>query len=125
MVGMGGNGSDSCEERVADCRVRMATDLFTHTWDPVVIAALAAGPKRRRALRIGIGGISDKALTEALNRLLGNGLIERRFFAEAPPRVDYALTGLGRSFAEGPLRALAGWATEHGDELFEAQERSA
>ena len=57
--------------------------------------------------------------------MLGNGLIERRFFAEAPPRVDYALTGLGRSFAAGPLQALAVWVTEHGDELVEAQERSA
>ncbi|GAA0939680.1 winged helix-turn-helix transcriptional regulator [Virgisporangium aurantiacum] len=118
-------GSESCEELVADCRVRLASDLFAHTWDPVVIAALNDGPRRRRTLRVGIGGISDKALTEALNRLLGNGLIERRSFAEAPPRVDYALTALGRSFAAGPLRALAVWVTEHGDELFEAQERSA
>jgi DNA-binding HxlR family transcriptional regulator len=107
---------------VADCRLRMATDLLAHTWDSVVLAALEAGPKRRRALRLSIGGISDKALTEALNRLLGNGLIERRCFAEAPPRVDYALTALGRSFADGPMRALAAWITEYGDELFEAQE---
>ena len=100
----------------------MATDLFAHTWDPVVLAALDAGPKRRRALRMSIGGISDKALTEALNRLLGNGLIERRHFAEAPPRVDYLLTPLGQTFADGPMRALATWVTEHGDELFSAQE---
>lgn len=112
---------DGCMELIADCRVRMATDLFLHTWDPVVVAALHEGPKRRRALRLGIGGISDKALTEALNRLLGNGLIEKRCFAEAPPRVDYALTELGLSFADGPLRALAVWVTHHGDALFEAQ----
>nr|WP_063725763.1 winged helix-turn-helix transcriptional regulator [Cryptosporangium arvum] len=61
-------------------------------------------------------------LTEALNRLLGTGLIERRYRAEASPRVDYALTSLGRSFADGPMRALATWVTDHGDELFEAQE---
>jgi DNA-binding HxlR family transcriptional regulator len=83
------------------------------------------GTDRRRALRAGIGGISDKALTETLNRLLGNGLIERRSFAEAPPRVDYSLTDLGRSFADGPMRALGAWVVEYGDELFEAQERSA
>ena len=119
MVAM---GSDRCEELVADCRLRMATDLLAHTWDSVVLAALDAGPKRRRALRLSIGGISDKALTEALNRLLGNGLIQRRSFAEAPPRVDYALTALGHSFADGPMRALGAWVTEYGDELFEAQE---
>jgi DNA-binding HxlR family transcriptional regulator len=112
-----------CEDFVADCRLRMGTDLFTHVWDPVVLAALAAGPQRRRALRASIGGISDKALTEALHRLISNGLTERRSYAEAPPRVDYALTPLGRTFAEGPMRALADWVIRHGDELFEAQER--
>jgi DNA-binding HxlR family transcriptional regulator len=114
---------DHCEELVADCRMRMATDLFAHTWDSVLLAALIEGPRRRRSLRARIGGISDKALTEALHRLAGNGLIERRVFPEAPPRVDYALTDLGRSFADGPMRALGAWVTEYGDELFEAQER--
>jgi DNA-binding HxlR family transcriptional regulator len=119
MAGMAED--DGCMDLVADCRLRMATDLFAHTWDPVVLATLSEGPKRRRALRTGIGGISDKALTEALHRLQGNGLIERRSFAEAPPRVDYALTGLGRSFADGPMRALGEWVTEYGDALLEAQ----
>jgi DNA-binding HxlR family transcriptional regulator len=101
----------------------MGTDLFTHVWDPVVLAALASGPRRRRALRASIGGISDKALTEALHRLIINGLIARRAFAEAPPRVDYALTPLGQTFYDGPMRALAEWITRYGDELFEVQER--
>jgi DNA-binding HxlR family transcriptional regulator len=109
---------------VADCRLRMGTDLFTHVWDPVVLAALASGPRRRRVLRASIGSISDKALTEALHRLNINGLIVRRSFAEAPPRVDYALTPLGQTFVDGPMRALAEWITRYGDELFEAQERT-
>ncbi|GAB3836733.1 hypothetical protein GCM10029963_77710 [Micromonospora andamanensis] len=69
---------------MADCRLRMATDLFTHVWDPVVLAALAAGPRRRRALRAMIGGISDKALTEALHRLDSSGLTERLWYAQSP-----------------------------------------
>ncbi|OIJ68139.1 winged helix-turn-helix transcriptional regulator [Streptomyces mangrovisoli] len=113
-----------CYELVADCRLRAATDLFAHTWDPVVLAALSPGPRRRRELRATIGGVSDKVLTDALRRLLGDGLVERRAHAEAPPRVDYALTALGRSLVEGPLTALGRWVLEHGDELLEAQERS-
>jgi DNA-binding HxlR family transcriptional regulator len=102
----------------------MGTDLFTHVWDPVVLAALGSGPRRRRTLRASIGGISDKALTDALRRLVVNGLITRRSFAEAPPRVDYTLTPLGRTFVDGPMRALAEWITRYGDDLFEAQERT-
>jgi len=115
--------ADDCVGLVADCRMRAATDLFTHVWDPVVLAALNAGPQRRRALRAGIGGISDKVLTEALRRLTANGLVERRSFAEAPPRVDYALTPLGRTFADGPMRALGEWITRYGDDLLRVQEQ--
>jgi DNA-binding HxlR family transcriptional regulator len=121
---MSGDTDGGCLEFVADCRLRMGTDLFTHVWDPVILAALVAGPQRRRTLRANIGGISDKALTEAVHRLITNGLIERRSYAEAPPRVDYTLTPLGRTFADGPMRALAGWIIQYGDELFEAQERT-
>ncbi|MEU6107534.1 helix-turn-helix domain-containing protein [Streptomyces albidoflavus] len=114
-----------CHEWVADCRLRAATDLFTHTWDPVVLAALRAGPRRRRELRTAIGGISDKVLTDTLRRLLSRGLVDRHAHAEAPPRVEYGLTSLGRSLVEGPMTALGRWAVEHGDELLEAQENAA
>jgi DNA-binding HxlR family transcriptional regulator len=112
-------------ELVADCRLRAATDLFAHSWDPVLIAALRPGPRRRRDLRTAIGGISDKVLTEALHRLLGHGLITRRGYPEAPPRAEYALTPLGQSLADGPMRALGRWITDHGDDLLDAQERAA
>ncbi|MEW2394493.1 helix-turn-helix domain-containing protein [Streptomyces sp. NPDC046862] len=99
--------------------MRAATDLFTHTWDPVVLAALRAGPRRRRELRAAIGGISDKVLTDSLRRLLANGLVERHAHAEA-----YALTSLGQSLVEGPMTALGRWVKEHGDALLEARESS-
>lgn len=116
MSGHGTYGVDL----VADCRLRAAIDLFAHTWDPVVLATLHQGPRRRRELRVAIGGLSDKVLSESLRRLLGWGLVERRRFAEAPPRVEYGLTPLGRTFVDGPMAALARWTIEHGDELGEA-----
>ncbi|MFD5625833.1 winged helix-turn-helix transcriptional regulator [Streptomyces sp. NPDC127072] len=113
-----------CYELVADCRLRAATDLFTHTWDPVVLAALRNGPRRRHALRTAIGVISDKVLTDTLHRLHANGLIDRHALAQAPPRVEYGLTSLGQSLVDGPMTELGRWAVEHGDELLDAQERS-
>jgi DNA-binding HxlR family transcriptional regulator len=114
-----------CYELVADCRLRAATDLLAHTWDPVVLAALRPGPRRRRELRAAIGGISDKVLTGTLNRLLASGLISRHAHAEAPPRVEYNLTNLGQSLVDGPMKALGRWTIEHGDELLDAQESAA
>lgn len=125
---MDGDMSDHaahCYDLVADCRLRAAVDLFAHTWDPVVLAALRAGPRRRRELRASIGGISDKVMTDTLHRLLTNGLVSRRAHPEAPPRVEYGLTGLGQSLVDGPMQALGHWITEHGDELLDAQESAA
>lgn len=102
---------------VADCRLRAATDVLVHTWDPVVMAALREGPRRRVDLRRAIGGISDKALSDTLRRLTRMQLTTRTTFAAAPPHVDYGLTELGRSFVEGPLLALGRWAADHAENM--------
>jgi DNA-binding HxlR family transcriptional regulator len=117
--------TDHCQELVADCRLRAATDLFAHTWDPVVLAALSAGARRRRELRAAIGGMTDKVLTDALRRLLAHGLVIRHAYAEAPPRVQYELSELGQSLVDGPMKALGAWTVQHGDELLDAQEHAA
>ncbi|MGV9819169.1 winged helix-turn-helix transcriptional regulator [Nocardia xishanensis] len=118
---MSGN-QDHRAELVADCQVRAVTDLFAHMWDPVVLVALHSGHRRRGDLRADIGGVSDKALTEALHRLLGHGLIERHRFAQAPPRVEYGLTRLGASLVDGPLKAMGEWILDHGGDLLAAQD---
>ncbi|MEY9911180.1 DNA-binding HxlR family transcriptional regulator [Catenulispora sp. MAP12-49] len=112
-------------ELVVDCQLRAGTELFAHTWDPVVLVALRPGSRRRRELRTVIGGLSDKVLTEALHRLLANGLIDGHAHPEAPPRVEYGLTALGRSLVDDPMEALGRWTVEHGAELLEAQENAA
>lgn len=110
---------------LVDCQLRAATELLTHIWDPLVLAALHTGPRRRSDLLAETGGMSDKVLTDSLRRLLANGLVERHSYPAAPPRVEYRLSPLGASLLDGPLRELGRWITEHGAELLAAQERSA
>ncbi|MET9514126.1 helix-turn-helix domain-containing protein [Streptomyces sp. NPDC002994] len=105
---------------LADCRARLGFDLLSNTWNAVVIYALGEGPRRPGELRAEIGGISAKVLNQTLRRLEGYALVERRAYAEAPPRVEYALTELGASLLE-PIRALGRWSAEHGDEFAAAQ----
>jgi DNA-binding HxlR family transcriptional regulator len=59
-----------------------------------------------------------------LRRLQFNGLVERHAYAEAPPRVEYRLTALGRTLL-GPIEAFGAWAFEHGDDVMAAQDREA
>ncbi|MFE2016545.1 winged helix-turn-helix transcriptional regulator [Streptomyces sp. NPDC059499] len=105
---------------LADCRARLGFDLLANTWNPVILYALAEGPRRPRELRAEIGGISAKVLTETLRRLEGYGLVERCAYAEAPPRVEYALTALGRTLLE-PIEALGRWSARYGDAFVAAQ----
>ena len=90
---------------LADCQARLAFDLISNTWTAVVVWSLRHGPRRPGDLRTEIGGISPKVLTETLRRLESNGLVARRSYAEAPPRVEYELTDLGRTLL-GPIGAL-------------------
>ena len=106
----------------ADCRARLAFEVVANRWDSVVVYVLGEqGPMRPRTMLSRIGGISPKALNDALRRLEYNGLVERRRFAEAPPRVDYALTEAGTALL-GPIRALGAWAVAHADAVLAAQE---
>lgn len=97
---------------IADCRLRDAAQVFGHKWDPLVLAVLAEGPLRREVLHRSLGTISDKSLTETLNRLTAQELVIRTRRLSAPPRVDYALSDRGQSFVDGPLEALAEWTIE-------------
>ncbi|MEE1752742.1 winged helix-turn-helix transcriptional regulator [Streptomyces sp. SP18CS02] len=108
---------------LADCRARLAFDLLSNTWNAVVLWSLRDGPRRPGELREHIGGISPKVLTETLRRLEFNGLVERHAYAEAPPRVEYGLTALGRTLL-APIDAFGAWAFEHGDEVMAAQDRN-
>ncbi|WP_233507974.1 winged helix-turn-helix transcriptional regulator [Spongiactinospora gelatinilytica] len=59
-------------------------------------------------------------LNETLRRLEYHGLVARTVYAESPPRVEYALTGLGRSLL-GPIESFGLWAEQHGDAVLAAQ----
>jgi DNA-binding HxlR family transcriptional regulator len=111
---------ETCQTFVSDCHVRAAADLISHTWDPVVLSALRLGPTRRNELLRRIAGVSDKVLTQVLQRLQSRGLVTKVHGARqasAHPGVVYRLSPLGESFANGPLALLARWAADNQAEL--------
>ncbi|NIH80448.1 winged helix-turn-helix transcriptional regulator [Amycolatopsis viridis] len=110
----------SCQTFVSDCHVRTAIELIRHAWDSVILSALRMGPTRRNELLIRVAGVSDKVLTQALQRLEACGLVTKARNTERPaPQTGaiYQLTPLGESFANGPLAQLAQWAADNQAEL--------
>lgn len=98
---------------LSDCPARLAVEIISGKWAVVTLFALSDGPLRHGDLVELIGGISRKVLTQTLRGLQSHGLVERRVYAEAPPRVEYGLTELGDTLRE-PIAALTAWARSHG-----------
>lgn len=90
------------------CPVSRAVEVLDGKWTILVVRDLLAGTKRFGELRSSLTGISPKTLTDRLRGLEEDGLVERRIYAEVPPRVEYSLTPAGRTL-EPVLVALADW----------------
>src|SRR6266404_5574701 len=95
---------------------RRLLDVIGDKWKPIVVIILGKGMRRYGELRRCLPDVSKKMLTQTLRTLEGDGLLKRTVYAEVPPRVEYELTPLGRSFLE-PVMSLCRWASRHTQDL--------
>ncbi len=79
------------------CPVELTLTLMGNRWQILILRDLLDGTKRFGELKKSLNGISQKVLTQNLRTMEENGLINRKVYAEVPPRVEYSLTELGRS----------------------------
>lgn len=69
-------------------------------WSLTIIELIRQGVSRPGKMEHAIEGLSTKVLNERLRKLQHFGVIEKRAFAEMPPRVEYHLTDFGGRFVE-------------------------
>ena len=86
--------------------------LIGSKWKVLILRDLISGTKRFGELKKSIGNVSQKVLTEQLRDMEKNGLLNRKVYAEVPPRVEYSLTELGKSLAP-VLDAMRSWGEEY------------
>src|SRR5215211_1185304 len=77
------------------CPVARTAQLIGNKWTPLIVRDLATGQRRFSELERSLTGISPKTLSERLKRLEEAEVVERKCFAEVPPRVEYSLTEKG------------------------------
>jgi DNA-binding HxlR family transcriptional regulator len=85
-------------------------------WSLLILGMLDDAPLRFTVLRNSVPGISHRMLTLTLRNLERDGLVSRTVFAAVPPKVEYAVTDLGRTILPA-VKALAMWALDHSDEI--------
>lgn len=78
-----------------ECAVACTADIIGSKWTAVLVHDLSEGARRFSELERSCAGISPRTLSERLRALENDGIIERRSYAESPPRVDYELTPKG------------------------------
>jgi len=98
------------------CPSRVVLDRIADKWTAIIIQILARGALRYTALQREIGDISQKVLTQTLRSLERDGLVRRKVYPVASPKVEYFLTPLGRTLIE-PLQTLCRWTEKHLTEM--------
>ena len=85
------------KDELPDCPVATTVQLIGTKWKLLILRNLLARPWRFNELRKSLDGISQKVLTDSLRSMEEDGIITRTVYPEVPPRVEYALSGLGES----------------------------
>ncbi len=80
-----------------ECPVATTVQLIGGKWKLLLLRNLLERPWRFNELKKSLDGISQKVLTDSLRSMEADGLISRTVYPEVPPRVEYALTDLGKS----------------------------
>lgn len=87
----------STAEKLPACPVETTLTLISDKWKVLILRDLLPGTKRFGELRKSIGHVSQKVLTAQLRQMEQSGLVNRKVYAEVPPKVEYSLTDVGYS----------------------------
>lgn len=95
------------------CPVERAAKIVGNRWTALIMRDLLINPARRyQELQNSLTGIPPNTLSARLRMLEENGIVERRFYEQHPPRAEYKLTEKGRAL--GPvIGAMRDWGRKH------------
>ena len=99
-------------KKILDCPVATTINLIGNKWKLLIIRDLLGGTKRFGELRKNLTGISQRVLTENLRDLENDGLLNRKVYAEVPPRVEYSLDKTGLSL-KPVIDSMAEWGIKY------------
>ena len=98
--------------KVYSCGLEAALAVMGGKWKSLILWNLAQHPCRFGELRRLVVGVSEKMLIQELKEMMADRVITRKDFHQVPPRVEYSLTGFGRSLVHS-LEPLCNWGSQH------------
>ena len=94
------------------CPVEATLELIGGKWKGVILYHLLERTYRFGELKKVMPGVTQRMLTKQLRELEQDGIINRKVFAEVPPRVEYSVTELGESLRE-LVTMMREWGQKH------------
>ncbi len=98
------------------CHAREVLQRVGDKWSVYVIDLLGQGTRRFTELHRAIDGITARMLTVTLRGLERDGIVTRTIHPVIPPRVEYALTPMGRTLLD-TIGRLVTWTDSHLPEI--------
>ena len=96
----------------AECPVKITIEIIGGKWKPAILYLIQNEITRFGEMHKSLPGISKRMLTTHLRELEADGIINRKVFAEVPPKVIYSLTDLGKTVIP-VLTAMANWGEKY------------
>jgi len=94
-----------------NCSIARALEVVGERWTLLIVRDVFLGLRRFDQLQENLG-IARNVLTDRLNRLVAEGLLERVLYSERPERYEYRLTEKGRELNVA-LTALRQWGDKY------------
>lgn len=104
------------KKELPPCPVETTLLLIGEKWKVLILRDLIDGTKRFNELKKSISSISQKMLTQQLRAMEEDGLVDRKVYAEVPPRVEYSLTETGISL-KPILDSLYHWGEQYQEKM--------
>jgi DNA-binding HxlR family transcriptional regulator len=98
--------------KLSECPVRATADVIDGKWKPMIVNALKAKPLRFGQLLRTLPEATRKVATAQLRELEHEGIVSRTAFGNRWERVEYSLTGYGRTLVP-VLSLMADWGMKH------------
>jgi DNA-binding HxlR family transcriptional regulator len=99
-------------DRHPGCPVELCAEVIGGKWKGPILYYLLDGTKRFGELRRLLPDVTQRMLTTQLRELEEHGVIERKVYAEVPPKVEYSMSAFGATLH--PIIAMMKqWGTEY------------
>lgn len=94
------------------CPVEATLELIGGKWKGIILYHLLDKTYRFGELKRTMPGITQRMLTKQLRELEADGIINRKVYAQVPPKVEYSLTEIGESLRD-VVMTMRDWGRKH------------